>query len=45
MILLSGLQIRVESNPSEDIGIKHTGLKPSKRLYEEFLIGDIVTSK
>ncbi|WP_099592992.1 MULTISPECIES: polysaccharide biosynthesis protein [Pseudomonas] len=44
MIHLSGLSIRTEANPSGDIAIEFTGLRPGEKLYEELLIGDNVES-
>ncbi len=44
MIHLSGLSVSDESNPSGDIKIKFTGLRPGEKLFEELLIGDNVTS-
>jgi FlaA1/EpsC-like NDP-sugar epimerase len=38
MVYLSGLMIRDEINPSGDIEIKITGLRPGEKLYEELLI-------
>ena len=38
MIHLSGLSVRDESNPSGDISIQCTGLRPGEKLYEELLI-------
>lgn len=43
MIHLSGLSIRSERNPSGDISIEFTGLRPGEKLYEELLIGDNVS--
>jgi FlaA1/EpsC-like NDP-sugar epimerase len=43
MIHLSGLQVKDESNPSGDIEIKYTGLRPGEKLYEELLIGNNVS--
>ncbi|MBW9114083.1 polysaccharide biosynthesis protein [Rhizobium cauense] len=40
MVELSGLTIQDERNPSGDIGIITTGLRPGEKLYEELLIGD-----
>ena len=40
MIRLSGMTIRDEENPSGDIEIKYTGLRPGEKLYEELLIDD-----
>lgn len=42
MIRLSGLTPRNESNPTGDIEISFTGLRPGEKLYEELLIGDNV---
>ncbi len=42
MVLLSGLTIRDEKNPSGDIVIKTTNVRPGEKLYEELLIGDNV---
>ena len=38
MIQLSGLQLKAEQNPSGDIEIICTGLRPGEKLYEELLI-------
>jgi FlaA1/EpsC-like NDP-sugar epimerase len=43
MIHLSGLSVRDEANPSGDIDIMFSGLRPGEKLYEELLIGDNVT--
>jgi UDP-N-acetylglucosamine 4,6-dehydratase len=40
MIMLSGLSVRDESNPTGDVEIVFTGLRPGEKLYEELLIGD-----
>ena len=40
MISLSGLTIKNEENPSGDIEIIFTGLRPGEKLYEELLIDD-----
>jgi FlaA1/EpsC-like NDP-sugar epimerase len=40
MVELSGLSVRDTSNPSGDIEIQVTGLRPGEKLYEELLIGD-----
>ena len=42
MIHLSGFSVRSERNPSGDIAIEFTGLRPGEKLYEELLIGDNV---
>ncbi len=40
MVELSGLSVRNECNPTGDIEIQITGLRPGEKLYEELLIGD-----
>jgi FlaA1/EpsC-like NDP-sugar epimerase len=40
MIELSGLSVRSDDNPSGDIAITVTGLRPGEKLYEELLIGN-----
>jgi FlaA1/EpsC-like NDP-sugar epimerase len=40
MVHLTGLEIKNKQNPSGDIEIKITGLRPGEKLYEELLIGD-----
>lgn len=40
MIRLSGLEVSDEHNPSGDIAIEVTGLRPGEKLYEELLIGE-----
>jgi FlaA1/EpsC-like NDP-sugar epimerase len=40
MVQLSGLSIRDINNPSGDIEIIFTGLRPGEKLYEELLIGN-----
>jgi FlaA1/EpsC-like NDP-sugar epimerase len=40
MIELSGLSVRSDDNPSGDIAIAVTGLRPGEKLYEELLIGN-----
>lgn len=42
MIRLSGLEVKDGNNPTGDIEIKITGLRPGEKLYEELLIGDAV---
>ncbi len=43
MINLTGLTVRSESNPSGEIAIEFSGLRPGEKLYEELLIGDNVS--
>ncbi len=38
MIKLSGLKIKDHNNPSGDIEIEYSGLRPGEKLYEELLI-------
>ena len=40
MIRLSGLEVKNDANPSGDIEIQFTGLRPGEKLYEELLVGD-----
>lgn len=40
MIHLSGFSYKDDSNPTGDIEIQFTGLRPGEKLYEELLIGD-----
>jgi FlaA1/EpsC-like NDP-sugar epimerase len=42
MIHFSGLSVRNSINPSGDIVIEYTGLRPGEKLYEELLIGEDV---
>ncbi len=44
MVHLSGLEVRDENNPSGDVEIVYTGLRPGEKLYEELLIGDRVAN-
>lgn len=39
MIQLSGVTVKDQDDPSGDIGIEFTGLRPGEKLYEELLIG------
>ncbi len=43
LIRLSGLSVCSEKNPTGDIAIEYTGLRPGEKLYEELLIGDDVS--
>ena len=43
MIHLMGLTVRDANNPSGDIEIAYTGLRPAEKLYEELLIGNNVS--
>jgi FlaA1/EpsC-like NDP-sugar epimerase len=40
MVALSGLTVRDDANPTGDIEIQYTGLRPAEKLYEELLIGE-----
>jgi FlaA1/EpsC-like NDP-sugar epimerase len=42
LIRLSGLEIKSADNPTGDIEIRFTGLRPGEKLFEELLIGDNV---
>lgn len=42
MVHLSGLEVRSEATPDGTIEIKHVGLRPGEKLYEELLIGENV---
>lgn len=39
LITLMGLEVRDERNPSGDVDVIYTGLRPGEKLYEELLIG------
>lgn len=43
LIRLSGLEVKSQDNPTGDIEIKHTRLRPGEKLYEELLVGDNVS--
>lgn len=43
MVHLTGLTVRTEDNPSGEIVIEFSGLRPGEKLYEELLIGDNVS--
>ena len=38
MVRLSGLELKNDANPDEDIEIICTGLRPGEKLFEELLI-------
>lgn len=40
MIHLSGYEVKDEANPSGDMEIVYSGLRPGEKLYEELIIGD-----
>lgn len=40
MIHLSGYEVKDDANPSGDIEIVYSGLRPGEKLYEELIIGD-----
>lgn len=42
MINLMGLELKSTENPSGDIELQFTGLRPGEKLFEELLIGDSV---
>ncbi len=44
MIHLSGLEVKDDTNPTGDIEIHYTGLRPGEKLFEELLIGDNVSN-
>ena len=39
MIRLAGLECRDDANPTGDVEIEYTGLRPGEKLFEELLIG------
>jgi FlaA1/EpsC-like NDP-sugar epimerase len=39
MIRLAGLECRDDANPTGDVAIEYTGLRPGEKLFEELLIG------
>lgn len=43
MINLTGLTVQSEENPSGEIAVEFSGLRPGEKLYEELLIGDNVS--
>ncbi|MCC5879157.1 MAG: polysaccharide biosynthesis protein [Idiomarina sp.] len=43
LIRLMGKSVKDERNPTGDIEITYSGLRPGEKLYEELLIGDQVT--
>jgi len=43
MVHLSGQEVRSPSTPTGTVEIKHIGLRPGEKLYEELLIGTNVT--
>jgi FlaA1/EpsC-like NDP-sugar epimerase len=40
MIRLSGLELKDKNNPSGDIEVEFSGLRPGEKLYEELIIGN-----
>lgn len=42
MVHLSGLEVKSEETPDGNIEIRHIGLRPGEKLYEELLIGSNV---
>ncbi|QAU33552.1 nucleoside-diphosphate sugar epimerase/dehydratase [Janthinobacterium sp. 17J80-10] len=42
MVHLSGLEVKSEETPEGSIEIRHVGLRPGEKLYEELLIGSNV---
>lgn len=43
MIHLMGFEVKDENSYRGDIAIEYTGLRPGEKLYEELLIGELVT--
>ncbi|SMM98535.1 UDP-N-acetylglucosamine 4,6-dehydratase [uncultured Candidatus Thioglobus sp.] len=43
MIRLSGLEVKDNNNPTGDIEIQYTGLRPGEKIFEELLIDDNVS--
>jgi FlaA1/EpsC-like NDP-sugar epimerase len=43
MVNLMGLTVHDAGNPDGDIEIQYTGLRPAEKLFEELLIGNIIT--
>ncbi len=43
MIKHVGLKVKDETNPTGDIAIVYTGLRPGEKLYEELLINELTT--
>ncbi len=43
MVHLSGLRVRDRDHPDGDVAIEYTGLRPGEKLFEELLIGEVVS--